>query len=348
MVAKSFADRTFKKWMNADGHYGWRSKFDLGLADGVLNIGVKVKLTGAKPGSMKQLWEKGVEKIWNQKVFFSDGSKLIPVALDLDFVSSGQHHTVKVHAGTGRAHMLEWYKKNPWAKQWDDNIAAHEVGHMIGAYDEYKKGATKGHYTTKNTLMADLDVGGFTRYFGTVEGFAEKASKSALKVVKAKAGTSKSDTFTGKPGMDGYYGLGGNDVIQGGGGNDWLDGGRGQDRIAGGPGANSLTGGSGRDTFIFDPSVAKGSGSDGIRDFSPAEDVVQFSQATMSLGKSGKLASSAFVKGATAADPDDRVIYDPSSGALYYDTNGSAAGGLIKIADIGKGLNVTADNFLIG
>jgi hypothetical protein len=347
MGAKSFGDRTFKKWMNADGHYGWRARFDMGLEDGVLTIGVDVRLKGASAGKMKEVWETGIEKIWNKKVFFDDGGKLIPIALDFDFVSSGQHHTVKVHAGTGRAHMLDWYKSNPWAKRYDDEIAAHEVGHMIGAFDEYKDGATKGHFTTRHTLMADLEVGGFTRYFGTVEKFAEKASKSKLEVVKAKVGTGKADHFKGTSGKDGYYGGGGDDRIDGGGGADWLEGGSGDDRLDGGRGIDTLVGGKGRDTFVFDPSVAKGGG-DRILDFSEEDDVIVFSQATMKLGTAGKLAASAYVSGTAAIDADDRVIYDPASGALYYDTNGSAEGGRIKVADIGKGLSLTAEHFLIG
>jgi len=74
------------------------------------------------------------------------------------------------------------------------------------------------------------------------------------------------DTIHGSSGNDRYFGDAGNDVIYGGGGND---------RLSGGPGYDRLYGGAGNDTFIFN----KGDDSDGVFDFEPGIDRIEFDQA---------------------------------------------------------------------
>jgi serralysin len=45
-----------------------------------------------------------------------------------------------------------------------------------------------------------------------------------------------------------------------------------------------------------------------------------------------------FWKGAKAHDADDRVIYDPASGALFYDADGTGKAAAVKIAVLSKNL----------
>jgi hypothetical protein len=49
--------------------------------------------------------------------------------------------------------------------------------------------------------------------------------------------------------------------------------------------------------------------------------------------------------GSAAADGNDHIIYNRDTGALIYDSNGNAAGGAVQFATIGKGLNLTANDF---
>jgi hypothetical protein len=44
---------------------------------------------------------------------------------------------------------------------------------------------------------------------------------------------------------------------------------------------------------------------------------------------------------------DDRIIYQKTTGALYYDSNGDAAGGAIKFAQLTAGLTLTNSDFLV-
>jgi Ca2+-binding RTX toxin-like protein len=151
-------------------------------------------------------------------------------------------------------------------------------------------------------------------------------------------GTSFGDTlnassFTG----DGSKGLtlnggSGADVITGTGFADIITGGNGTDVITAGAGSDTITGGAGSDTFVFN-SV---SGADTIADYTVADDSIQLSKAIFTgLGDIGALSSDEFVSGAgltAAADGTDRIVYDTTSGALYYDADGAGGDAAVQIA----------------
>ena len=66
------------------------------------------------------------------------------------------------------------------------------------------------------------------------------------------------------------------------------------------------------------------------------------------LGQSsGTLSADAFVIGTAAATASNRIIYNPGSGALFYDTNGNAAGGATQFATLATGLAMTSNDFNI-
>jgi hypothetical protein len=65
------------------------------------------------------------------------------------------------------------------------------------------------------------------------------------------------------------------------------------------------------------------------------------------LTATGTLSAGAFHIGAGAAAADDRIIYNNVTGALFYDSNGNAAGGSIQFADLSAGLSLTFQDFLI-
>ncbi len=48
-----------------------------------------------------------------------------------------------------------------------------------------------------------------------------------------------------------------------------------------------------------------------------------------------------------AADSNDLILYDQSEGDLFYDTNGSTAGGLVKFVDIQNGAVLTFQDFVV-
>jgi Ca2+-binding RTX toxin-like protein len=140
------------------------------------------------------------------------------------------------------------------------------------------------------------------------------------------------NTIIGNSGDNILAGLGGNDTLLGGAGNDQIDGSNGNDR---------LTGGAGADKFVF-ATALNATGVDQILDFNVAEDQIWLDHAVFTAIGTGVLAASAFTTGSTAADASDRVIYDPTTGALYYDADGSGGGAAVQIATLSTGLALTA------
>ena len=141
----------------------------------------------------------------------------------------------------------------------------------------------------------------------------------------------------------------GNNSIAGGSGNDIINGGDGADRISGGAGRDTLVGSAGADRFVFNTTLNASTNADTISDFSVAEDRVLLDNAIftgLSLA-TGVLSAAAFHIGAVAADTDDRIIYDSATGALIYDSNGSAAGGDVHFARLASGFALTSDVFLV-
>jgi Ca2+-binding RTX toxin-like protein len=135
------------------------------------------------------------------------------------------------------------------------------------------------------------------------------------------------------------YGDNGNDRLNGDWGNDTVNGGTGNDTLEGGLGNDTLTGGLGTDFFVFNTALSATTNKDTITDFNVVDDTIKLENAIMTkLGANGTLTTSQFKKGAgfkSGKDADDHIIYNTTTGALYYDSNGSGAGGSVQIALIG-------------
>jgi Ca2+-binding RTX toxin-like protein len=142
-------------------------------------------------------------------------------------------------------------------------------------------------------------------------------------------------------------GNGSANVLDGATGNDIIDGGAGNDKLIGGAGTDILKGGLGNDAFVFNAALGA-SNNDTLVDFDVPRDTIQLENAIFSrLAGTGILSSAQFFVGASAHDSDDRVIYNAASGALIYDSNGSASGGAVQFATLAHGLHVTNADFFI-
>ena len=144
----------------------------------------------------------------------------------------------------------------------------------------------------------------------------------------------------GNAGANSLTGTAYNDSLDGGAGNDSLIGGAGNDTLIGGNGNDTLTGGAGSDYFVFNVAANASSNKDTVTDFELGVDKLQFSKAVYAgLGSIvGPLSSGQFWSGAgvvTAHDADDRIIYNTTTGALYYDADGTGSSAAVQIAIIG-------------
>ena len=159
-------------------------------------------------------------------------------------------------------------------------------------------------------------------------------------------GDAGNNYLDGGAGNDTISGLDGNDVLLGGPGNDTIAGGNGSDTLIGGAGIDTLTGGSGRDRFTFNSSQ---DGSDVVTDFAVADDLIVLSASGFGgqLVANSALAAEALHLGSTATAATHRVIYDGSSGALFFDPDGTGSQAQTQLATLGTGLGLTRDNVFI-
>jgi Ca2+-binding RTX toxin-like protein len=161
-------------------------------------------------------------------------------------------------------------------------------------------------------------------------------------------GEDGNDTLSGGAGLDRLFGGNNNDTLTGNGGNDQLDGGAGSDRLAGGLGVDTLTGGAGNDFFVFNTKPNASTNRDIVTDFAHGADKFQLENAVFAkLGGTGALKAGFFYAGTKAHDADDHIIYDRAHGALYYDSNGNAAGGSVLIATLSNHALLTAKDFMV-
>jgi Ca2+-binding RTX toxin-like protein len=141
------------------------------------------------------------------------------------------------------------------------------------------------------------------------------------------SGTAGNDSIVGGSGNDFLAGNSGDDSIVGGAGNDTIFGDGGNDWIEGGAGNDSVSGGGGQDSIVFREFGAQNA--DTVANFDTNWDSLRFDGgAFTAMGGAGHFAAgdARFYAAAGAAgghDADDRLIYNTSTGQLYYDADGA-------------------------
>ncbi len=135
-------------------------------------------------------------------------------------------------------------------------------------------------------------------------------------------------------------GNGFNQTILGGGGSNVINGGGGNDR---------LTGDYGRDFFLFNTALNTARNTDTITDFIAAEDTIRLENTGVftRVGGPGVLAADAFHIGTRAADAEDRIIYNQSTGALSYDADGLGGVAAVRFAFVSSFITITRADFVV-
>ena len=152
-------------------------------------------------------------------------------------------------------------------------------------------------------------------------------------------GNELANSLRGNGGANTLRGLAGDDLLSGGGGND---------RLIGGPGNDQMSGGPGSDEFQFDAPLDTDTNQDRIVDFNPAADTMRLiGEAFPTLTSSGTLPASAFANGIVASGAAVRILYDPGTGILRYDADGSGSTAAVRFARLTTTPAVTNADFTV-
>ncbi|MEZ5924593.1 MAG: calcium-binding protein [Hyphomicrobiaceae bacterium] len=174
-----------------------------------------------------------------------------------------------------------------------------------------------------------------------------KSGTISLNLASQAGGNAERAYLTGSANLN-ITGNAANNILSGNAGVNSISGSGGNDTINGGLGNDILNGGSGKDIFIFNTDIGAAPNIDTINSYSVADDTIKLENAIFaSLVKTGTLSTSYFRVGAAAVDSNDYIVYDKTTGALYYDADGSGAIAAIQFATISNKASLTAADFVI-
>lgn len=129
--------------------------------------------------------------------------------------------------------------------------------------------------------------------------------------------------------------------------NQFVYGNMGTNVLNGGAGTDRLIGFGGADTFAFTTALG-GTNIDLIADMVSGSDKIALDDAIFTaIGGLGALNPNAFVIGSAAADGTDRIIYNATTGALFYDADGTGAGAMVQFATLTGAPALAASDFVV-
>ncbi|MBZ9800014.1 calcium-binding protein [Mesorhizobium sp. ES1-4] len=116
--------------------------------------------------------------------------------------------------------------------------------------------------------------------------------------------------------------------------------------INGGGGADTLTGFGGKDVFVFNTALGAGN-VDKITDFSVTDDKIQIDHTVFNGLQPDALPTGAFHVGSAVHTSSQHIIYNSSTGALSFDSDGVGGAHQIQFAVLAPHLSLTASSFIV-
>jgi hypothetical protein len=116
--------------------YGWTAAY----AQRGTRITVRIRLdpdagiSDATMTTLRDRWKNGIESKWSNRFGCCTDPGCIgrcALTFGVEWVTSGEHHRVRVQQGPARSNMTTWDTED------SGDVASHEFGHMLGHPDEY-------------------------------------------------------------------------------------------------------------------------------------------------------------------------------------------------------------------
>lgn len=259
---------------------------------------------------------------------------LAPLKLNSELNTAAQRHSQDMAVGDYFSHTGK-NGSQPWDRAKAAGYEARSMGENIAAGQTTAKAVVEawknspGHRANLlNSKFTELGVGyynltndtgsvNYNRYWTQLFGSGD------LNRSTTRASVSNQSS----PPASRLVGDAGNNRLVGGAGDDVLLGQAGRDRLNGKAGDDLLTGGEGRDWFEFRSNRAFDSadfGIDRVTDFIRGQDKLVLDQTTFGPISRSQLAIVS--SDAAAARSEDLIVYSRSTGNLFFNANGAAAG----------------------
>lgn len=119
--------------------YGWTAAYQ----QRGTQITVRIRLnfdagiSAATQATLRNTWKTGIENKWSGRFVCCTSPGCIgrcTLNFTVEWVTSNEHHTVRVRQGPGATNMTLWDTSD------SGDVASHEFGHMLGHPDEYSSG----------------------------------------------------------------------------------------------------------------------------------------------------------------------------------------------------------------
>lgn len=223
--------------------------------------------------------------------------------------------------GNGGSDILEGYGGDDFLVGGQAGKAESDV--MVGG-----AGNDTYYVFSSDDVVIELQLEGLDRV-ATKVSYSLSFDADVERLEAGDTGASTMLTLSGSNSGNVIIGNVGNNIIDGKGGND------------------TLSGLAGADIFRFSSALAGGN-IDVIDDFETGQDRIGLDDAIYSAFNPGSLDPAYFRLGFAGQDADDYIVYDLSSGSLYFDPDGSSgAGQAIQFATLAGVPALTAADFII-
>lgn len=119
----------------------WNAEFDVAEDADTIVVAINVSLAPSSEVRRVALdgkiptWEAVIEDTWGDRFTAHIDDREIPIEIRVRFTHHQPHHRVIIRPGSWNPNQHNWYVDTP------PHVVAHEIGHMLGAYDEYRGGA---------------------------------------------------------------------------------------------------------------------------------------------------------------------------------------------------------------
>ena len=197
----------------ARGGQTWDAAFDLGFDGARIEARVGVRLVpaeGVKQAALRRAaaeWARGAAETWSERVAIEAAGRTFPVLVEIAFEGLPPsarpvpvHHQVVVRPGGGPSKALHWNLDDPPRR------VAHELGHLLGAYDEYQRGARDPRGLNlpddRGTVMGAEHAGaihGRPRHLWLIREWFEARTGQAATLVRLSSPASSGSRTGGSP-----------------------------------------------------------------------------------------------------------------------------------------------------